>query len=130
MSKSSTAASTTLASSAANLAVVAGRLSSPPRPRTLPSGDVVWQLEVTVDGDQGRRESIPVQYAGPEPPAATDGDAVLVLGRVRRRFFRAGGTTASRTEVVADRLVVGSERRRLGALQRFVERLVVSDTPG
>ena len=29
------------------------------------------------------------------------GDEVVVVGRARRRFFRAGGATASRTEVVA-----------------------------
>jgi len=29
----------------------------------------------------------------------------VVIGHVRRRFFRAGGVTASRTEIVADKVV-------------------------
>jgi single-strand DNA-binding protein len=29
----------------------------------------------------------------------------VVTGRVRRRFFRSGGATASRTEVVAERVI-------------------------
>jgi single-strand DNA-binding protein len=37
---------------------------------------------------------------------------VVVSGRVRRRFFRAGGVTQSRTEVVAARVArVGSASR-------------------
>ncbi|MET0577799.1 MAG: hypothetical protein ABW122_04015, partial [Ilumatobacteraceae bacterium] len=39
-----------------------------------------------------------------------------VIGSVRRRFFRAGGSTQSRTEVVAERAVAarrGKEVRRM-----------------
>jgi hypothetical protein len=54
-----------------------------------------------------RAESVPVAWF--EPPAAASslkvGDDVVVVGRVRRRFFRAGGATASRTEVVAAAVV-------------------------
>jgi single-strand DNA-binding protein len=41
------------------------------------------------------------------------GLAVVVVGRVRRRFFRAGGATVSRTEVVAQ--VVAPARQRVRA---------------
>ena len=89
-----------------NLVVVRGRLSSDPTDRTLPSGDVVWNYEVTVRPPEGRAESIPVVLGRGAPPRGLSaGDEVLVLGRVRRRFFRSGGRTASRTEVVADRIV-------------------------
>ena len=44
------------------------------------------------------------------------GAEVAVLGRVRRRFFRAGGLTQSRTEVVASRVVRGTARAKVAAL--------------
>jgi single-strand DNA-binding protein len=54
-----------------------------------------------------KAESVPVAWF--DPPAAASGlvagDEVVVVGRVRRRFFRAGGATASRTEVVAAKVV-------------------------
>jgi single-strand DNA-binding protein len=37
------------------------------------------------------------------------------VGRVRRRFFRAGGTTQSRTEVVADSVVPARQAKRARA---------------
>jgi single-strand DNA-binding protein len=43
------------------------------------------------------------------------GTDVLVVGRVRRRFFRAGGVTQSRTEVVASAVV---PLRRTAAVRR------------
>jgi hypothetical protein len=36
-----------------------------------------------------------------------------VTGRVRRRFYRAGGATRSRTEVVADAVVAAADGRRV-----------------
>jgi single-strand DNA-binding protein len=47
-----------------------------------------------------------------------------VVGRVRRRFFRAGGTTQSRTEVVADTVVPATQAKRVeAALRRAREAL-------
>ena len=58
-------------------------------------------------GEPARAESVPVAWF--EPPSSASamgaGDDVVVVGRVRRRFFRAGGATASRTEVVAAAVV-------------------------
>ena len=50
------------------------------------------------------------------------GQAVVVVGHVRRRFFRAGGATQSRTEVVAERVRAGraSPRRRSRAVESAV----------
>ena len=102
-----------------NLAVVRGRLSSAPQERTLPSGDRMVSLEVSVDrrGDQ-KTETVPVSW--PDAPArATElepGTAVLVLGRVRRRFFRAGGFTQSRTEVVAESVVPARQAKKVAAV--------------
>jgi len=91
-----------------NLVVLAGHLSRAPEQRELPSGDVLVAYEVTVRREGQPAESVPVTWFGSAreapAPGATAGDAVVVVGRVRRRFFRAGGTTQSRTEVVAESL--------------------------
>ena len=42
---------------------------------------------------------------------------MLVVGRVRRRFYRAGGSTQSRTEVVASAVV---PLRRRAAVRRLL----------
>jgi len=47
-----------------------------------------------------------------------------VTGEVRRRFYRAGGVTQSRTEVVADALIPARQRRRVeAALSRALARV-------
>ena len=38
---------------------------------------------------------------------------VVVIGTVRRRFFRVGGATQSRTEIVADVVIPARRRRRV-----------------
>jgi single-strand DNA-binding protein len=98
-----------------NVTVLVGVLSRDAELRTLPSGDHVVALEVTVPSDVGPAESVPVSW--PDAPATAaaweKGEALLVTGRVRRRYFRAGGVTQSRTEVVAARVV--PTRRRAAA---------------
>ncbi len=81
--------------------------------------------EVTVEQPGSRAESVPVVwFAAPASAADRDVDEhVLVVGRVRRRFFRAGGVTQSRTEVVADAVVPVRQKARVrsaldGARQR------------
>lgn len=100
------------------LVVLHGVLARPASLVELPSGDRLASLEVTVRRSDGPAEPVPVSV--PDPPAwASDldsGSEVVVLGRVRRRFFRSGGVTQSRTEVVASRLARASSRRRVGAL--------------
>ena len=91
-----------------NVVILRGLLSRPPARRTLPSGDELVTYEVTVARSEGPDESVPVVWFG-APASAVDldaGDAVVAVGRVRRRFYRAGGSTQSRTEVVADGVVV------------------------
>ncbi|MGH3369597.1 MAG: single-stranded DNA-binding protein, partial [Nocardioidaceae bacterium] len=84
-----------------NVVVVRGRLSRPAAERVLASGDRLVALEVTVPTPGARAETVPVVCIDAPPAVALlDADEeVLVMGRVRRRFFRAGGGTASRTEV-------------------------------
>ncbi|MDP6481976.1 MAG: single-stranded DNA-binding protein [Acidimicrobiales bacterium] len=89
-----------------NLCVLVGELSSDPRPLELESGSLLLRCEVTVRAG-GATDSVPVVRFGPmaSERSLSAGDRVAVVGRVHRRFFRAGGTTVSRTEVVADRVV-------------------------
>ena len=89
-----------------NVAVLIGSLSSDPVERTLPSGDVIASYEVTTRSGAGT-QTVPVAWfnAPKRRQKLRGGDTVVVTGHVRRRFFRAGGATASRTKVLADRVV-------------------------
>lgn len=107
-----------------NVVVLVGTLSSDPVERELPSGDVLVGYEVTSRcGESAPATSVPVVWFAPPTrrPRVGAGDRVVVIGHVRRRFFRAGGATASRTEVVATR--VG----RAGAAARTSAARVVAD---
>ena len=90
-----------------NVVVLMGRLARPPETRELPSGDRLVAYEVTVERPDERAETVPVVwFAAPASAADHDVDErMLVVGRVRRRFFRTGAGTQSRTEVVADVVV-------------------------
>jgi single-strand DNA-binding protein len=113
---------TALTIDAANLVLLVGELSGPPRHRQLPSGDELVEFDVTTRGHSGTA-SVPVAWFGPDgadaPLAA--GQPVVVAGHVRRRFFRAGGATQSRTEVVAERVLVAA---RPASVTRLRQQLV------
>ncbi len=100
-----------------NIVIIRGRLCRPPEVRLLASGDALVSYQVTVARVGGRAESVPVAWVA-APPSAAElevDEEVVVVGRVRRRFFRAGGATQSRTEVVADRVVPVRHRVRAAA---------------
>ena len=111
-----------------NLVVVRGDLRADPEWRTSSAGDEVLQCDLLVRVAAGPAESVPVLWAAPPASAArlvADLD-VVVVGRVRRRFFRVGGATATRTEVQADVIVpvraAASVRRVIeGALGGFTD---------
>lgn len=110
---------------AMNLVVLRGRVSSAPSVRRLASGAVVASFELATEAGSGERVDVPVTSAvaeGVEPCGC--GDEVVVLGVVRRRFFRVGGVTQSRTEVLASEIIPGRQRRRVRmALRRCAEQL-------
>ncbi len=115
---------------ATNLVVLVGRLARPPEQRELPSGDRLVAYEVTVARPGAKAEGVPVVWL--EAPASAVehqvDEVVLVIGRVRRRFFRAGGSTQSRTEVVAEtviptRLAKRARAALLSACSRMEEAL-------
>jgi single-strand DNA-binding protein len=108
-----------------NLVVLRGTLVSDPRTRELPSGSVLVQFDVTTRDDSGT-QSVPVAWF--EPPAAgvpaSAGDDLVVIGSVRRRFFRAGGATQSRTEVVAEQVIAATRGRQIVRSLAGVRRLL------
>lgn len=98
----------------ANLVVLSGRLSSDPVIRELASGSVLCTLEVTTPSATGAAASVPVAWFDPPGEVSfVGGDAVVVVGEVRRRFFRGAVGTQSRTEVVAGAVVRASQRSRV-----------------
>ncbi len=108
-----------------NVAIVRGSCSSPPELRVLPSEQRLAQLQLTTRVD-GRAMSVPVSIIDPAPwlEALEVGDEVVVLGAVRRRFFRAGGVTASRVEIEAEVVCRARDRRRSRSLHRRIEELL------
>ena len=111
-----------------NVCVVRGALVRDPEVRELRNGGLVVEYDVSVAAhDERPTETVPVSLV--EPPDAAlrlaAGDQVVVLGRVRRRFFRGGNGTVSRTEVVADK--VFGPRQRKAALAAVSDVLAEAD---
>jgi single-stranded DNA-binding protein len=98
-----------------NVVVLQGRLSREPRARELQSGAWVVAYEVTTRDQAGKADTVPVvTFSEAEPNEAfTGGDEVVVVGRVRRRFFASSGVTRSSTEVLADAVVPAKRRSRV-----------------
>ena len=114
-----------------NVCIIQGRLTRPPEQRVVGSGRPLVTYEVSVDRPEGGTESVPVVWEA-APAVAVDLDVdveVVVVGRVRRRWFRSGGATQSRTEVVAERVVLArhTKRTRSAVDQALAE---VADTFG
>src|SRR3954452_20601118 len=100
-----------------NIVILRGVLSRPAEQRELPSGDVIVAYEVRIRGGDGPAESVPVVWSPRAGRGLLDAGAeVVVTGRVRRRFYRAGGTTQSRTEVVADVVARATDGKRVRRL--------------
>jgi single-strand DNA-binding protein len=99
-----------------------GRLSGDPTLVELSSGDELWTFRVVVTRPDGparsRQASDTLDCAvwggrvKRSVPGWATGDVVEVAGALRKRFFRAGGATASRTEVDVTR---GRVIRRAGS---------------
>lgn len=96
-----------------NVVILRGSLSRPPEQRCLPSGDSLVAYEVTTRTADGLTATVPVACLRTDAPVDLDtGSEVVVTGVVRRRYFRAGGATQSRTEVVADAVVPARQAAR------------------
>jgi single-strand DNA-binding protein len=97
-----------------NVVLMLGTLSRDPETRALPSGDLLLSFDLTTRRGSEPADSAPVVWFEPpeSAPELTAGDQVVVVGRVRRRFFRTAGTTQSRTEVVATKVVPTRQSKR------------------
>jgi len=109
-----------------NVALVRGRLSSPPEIRVLASGRTLAILQVTARPEGAPTVSVPV--AAWDPPAWVEcleaRDEVLVVGTARRRFYRTASGSASKVEIEAERLARGDDRRRVAALLRRARKIL------
>ncbi len=114
-----------------NIAVIRGSVRAEPTVRELPGGGVVVQFDVATTTEcDGRQLSVSVPIAWNDPTTTQlgvlfGGAEVLVVGTVRRRFFRVGGVTQSRTEVVADAVVPARQHKRVvTALRAAADRVL------
>jgi single-strand DNA-binding protein len=98
-----------------NVCILQGRLTRPPEQRAVGSGRSVVTYELAVDRPDGGTETVPVVWDD-APARALDLDVdaeVVATGRVRRRWFRSGGATQSRTEVVAAEVLPARSTKRV-----------------
>jgi single-strand DNA-binding protein len=109
-----------------NVVVLRGALSRPAEERVLQSGSRLMSLEVRVRRPGERAESVPVAWFDPPPAIAllAQDDEVVVVGRVRRRFFRGTGGTNSRTEVVADQVVPTRQKQKVARAKELARRVL------
>lgn len=92
-----------------NLALVIGTLAKEPQFRPVSGNTSVVSFDLQVAQEGQEHDVVPVTLMfsedPDEEPALLSGHDYVVIGRVRRRFFRVGGTTRSRTEVVAHQVL-------------------------
>jgi single-strand DNA-binding protein len=106
-----------------NLVVVQGLVREDPVASALSSGQEALSFELSVRNADDNLEPVPVVCYGASVSLEVDDD-VVVVGRVRKRFYRAGGVTQSRTEVVATRIVPARRRAQVNkAIDDAVELL-------
>ncbi|HVH52734.1 MAG TPA: single-stranded DNA-binding protein [Actinomycetota bacterium] len=89
-----------------NVVVLAGTVATDPVDRTMPSGDEVTELRLSVQEAGRRLLPLPVtvwhKTVGKRAvKGIAKGDDVLVYGQLARRFYRSGAGARSLTEVVA-----------------------------
>lgn len=106
-----------------NLAVLRGPCSGSAEVRVLASGARLATLAVrgpVGTAAEERTTSVPVTVW--DPPAWIEtlaaGDEVVVVGRVRRRFYQRPGGVGSRVDVEAELIGRARDRRRLDAALR------------
>jgi hypothetical protein len=106
-----------------NLAVLCGPCSGPAEVRVLESGSRLATLAVRCPTGPGADEhatSVPVTVW--DPPAWIEtlaaGDPVVVVGRMRRRFYQRPGGVGSRVDVEAELVGRARDRRRIDAALR------------
>ena len=99
---------------ALNLSVICGPCSAAPEIRVLESGTRLATLAVRCPAGDDRATSVPVTVW--DPPAWVEtldaGDAVVVVGSVRRRFFATRtGARGAKSEVEAATIAKATDRQ-------------------
>jgi single-strand DNA-binding protein len=112
-----------------NLVVVRGTCSGPPELRELESGRRLAALAVRAPGPDGRTTSVPVTVW--EPAAwvedLEDGVDLVIVGAVRRRFFRTGaGGAGARVDVEAVFVGRAGRRRDLDTARRRTDEVLAA----
>lgn len=101
-----------------NVAIVRGEVRGEVTMRTLAGGATVAQFDVATPTGDGPA-MVPIAWHEPaerDLESVVDGAAVTVVGSVRKRFFRTGGTTRAVTELTVHRLVPERRRRTVTSL--------------
>jgi hypothetical protein len=112
-----------------NLGVLCGPCSTAPEVRVLESGTRLATLAVRCPAGPAadeRATSVPVTVWN--PPAWVDtleaGEVIVVVGRLRRRFYQRPGGVGSRVDLEAEYVGRARDRRRIdAALRRALEAL-------
>ena len=94
-----------------NIVVLVGEVTSPLVSRTLATGEIASSFDMSTQTDEGRI-SVPIAIHG-ENSTIVVGVQLCVVGVVRRRFFRAGTSVSSRTEVLAHSVSVMRRRAQV-----------------
>jgi single-strand DNA-binding protein len=110
-----------------NLVVLSGHLSSEPTIRELQSGSVLMTFELTTRVDDAAVSVPLVWFDPPKKVSVRAGDEVCAVGTVRRRFYRAGGATQSRTEVVVQHLGRVGDKRVVATQRNWIAKLIGAD---
>lgn len=100
-----------------NLVVLSGTVTLEPVLRELKDG-VVLQFDVSTQLADGTTTSVPVAWHDPTATQTSSfgaGDEVVVTGTVKRRFFRVGGQTQSRTEVIVTTLIPARRKKSVNS---------------
>ena len=108
---------------AVNLSVICGPVSAAPEMRVLDSGTRLASLAVRCPAGDDRATSVPVTVW--DPPAWVEalqpGEAVVVVGKLRRRFYQRPGGVGSRVDVEAELIGRARDRRRIDAALKKAE---------
>jgi hypothetical protein len=84
------------------------------------TGEPVCSFDLQVVDESGR-SLVPLTWRNVEAPVLADGAALVVRGRVVKRFHRAGPATVARTSVEVDEVLEAPSR---AAVRRLVARAV------
>ena len=111
-----------------NVVVLRGTLQDEPLERTLSSGVTVTNWEVRA-ADTETVQTVPVQWedADRRVQAITAGDEGGVLGTIRRRFFRTGGATAARTEVLGAQMAKPTQRKAMAKVLNHAQAALATE---